>query len=105
MYNMIEEGEPTDFNTPDKYLFFDNPDEDFLEDESIPGMGEVMDKIDFETMNNQGFSKLLADYDLSPEVKQAYETRFQKAKRIYKREKAKTRVSAPCLKLLQPLTV
>lgn len=56
-------------------------------------------------MNTQDFSKLLLNYDLSTKARQSYEAKFQKAKMIYKRDKAKTRNSASCLKLLQPLSV
>lgn len=105
MYNMIEEGEPADLDTLDRYLYFDDPDEGLMQGEEVPEIDEIMDDIDVETMNNQDFSKLLSNYNLSPSIKQAYETKFHKAKRIYKREKAKTRVTTPCLKLLQPLQV
>ena len=62
-----------------------------------------MNHLDFEGMSSEEFNKLL--YNLSPSDKQAYEAKFQKAKRICKRDKAKTRTSEASLKLLQPLSV
>ena len=56
-------------------------------------------------MSSEEFNKLIVSYDLNPSDKQAYEAKFQKAKRICKRDKAKTRTSEASLKLLQPLSV
>ena len=101
MYNMIEDVEPANLNDTENYLYFN---EDSIMENELPGIDEFVNNVDLlESMNSQDFTKLLNSYSLSNSTKQAYETKFQKAKRIYKRDKAKTRTFAPCLKLLQPL--
>ena len=101
---MIEEVEPDRLNDIENYLYFDDSQEEMMEEDNIPGIGLFVDNVDLlESMTNQDFSKLLSGYSLNPSTKHAYEIKFQKAKRIYKRDKAKTRTTAPCLKLLQPL--
>lgn len=76
-----------------------------IEESVIPGIDDFVDNVDLlESMTHQDFSKLLSTYSLSPVTKQNYEMKFHKAKRITKRDKAKSRITAPCLKLLQPLT-
>ena len=76
-----------------------------MEEESHPPIEGLLQTIDVETMNLQEFSQLLQQYPITHQQRLSYQASFQKAKRIGKREKAKTRTNAPCLKLLQPLHV
>lgn len=70
---MIEQVEPIEINSLENYLYFDNSEDQMIEEDNIPGIDQFVDNVDLlESMTHQDFSKLLASYSLSPATKHAY---------------------------------